>query len=689
MARVLVLDGHCNAALAFTRSLGQAGYWVAVGCNRSSLAPAAYSRHCRLSFEYPPSTEAPAEFAAAVLSFVREHGIELVLPMTDWTTFPLVSRQSEFRDLAILAGPPADALEIVSDKYKTVLLARGLNIPTPDTLLARSVKDLETARGWEFPLVVKDRSSVRWLTDKAVFGSASYVYSWEELLHKVQERVEMVGDALVQRFVFGDAVGFSCFVLENKTHLPFQWQRVREENPCGGASCARKSVALDPQVLKFGSKLMIQSGFQGIGMVEFKRDPVDGRLSLMEINGRPWGSLQLAVESGIDYPRHETEWYLRGMRPPGRINYRKHITCRRFIGDLDHLARLRKGKPPNWPGKYPGFWPTLFKVAIPWYPGLRYEDLYFRDLRPGLAEMKHWFNLRLSKLIKSPHSKGIGRADTSDCLTIKGIVHCHTTLSYDGKVELGDLCKLLRQKGFGFLALTEHRVGVEAGDYEGFVQKCQEASDKNLIVIPGLEFRCDDGVEIAGIGVSKLLDAKKPEQIVAQIREVGGIALWVHPWRNGRRVDQFLDCDAVEVLNLKLDGTLAPNFSLLRRFVKQRRAGRHFNAIFGVDFHDLSQPLSVWLECRASENTPDAIIRSLREGRFVNRVPYASVSSSGASGVIDYALMGLFRLVFLIWAEVLRLSPRFLRTWLIARSRAALGLVRRNGTIQPPGQHLT
>ena len=53
MPRVLVLDGHCSAALAFTRSLGRAGYWVAVGSARGVHAPARLSPYCHIGFDYP------------------------------------------------------------------------------------------------------------------------------------------------------------------------------------------------------------------------------------------------------------------------------------------------------------------------------------------------------------------------------------------------------------------------------------------------------------------------------------------------------------------------------------------------------------------------------------------------------------------------------------------------------------
>lgn len=676
MARILVLDGHCNAALAFTRSLGRSGHWVAVGSVGGILVPAKLSRYCRLSFEYPPSTEEQERFAEAILRFVRQHGIELVMPMTDWTTFPLVTRRAQLRGVAHLAAPSADALELVSDKYSTIELARELGVPVPETLLARSITDLEATREWTYPLVVKDRCSVRWLQDRAVFGSGSYVYSWNALVAKVQERINSVGDTMVQQFVAGAGVGFSCLVAGGKAYIPFEWERVRSENPSGGASSTRKSVPLAPRVLEFGTNLMIRSGFQGIGMVEFKRNRATGRLALMEINGRPWGSLQLAIESGMDYPRHVAAWLLQGVTPPGKIAYNTRITCRRFTGDLDHLLRLRHGKPANWPAEYPKFLPTLVKVSIPWYPGLRYEDLNLRDPRPGLAEMSHWIKLRLNKGKRKAAKK-------KTTLSARGIVHCHTTVSYDGKVPLGDLCAMLRRKGFNFVAITEHTQGLKSEDYEKLVQDCCGVSDDSFVAIPGLEFRCSDGPEIAGIGITQWFAAGTSEQTVARIRELGGFAIWVHPWRNGRWKGPFLDCDAAEVLNLKVDGTLAPNFGLLRSLLNERKSGRPFHATFGVDFHDRGQPFTAWVECQVSEIAAAEIGRSLRTGQYVNRVPYGSVSSSGEVGIVDYGMMRSLRTAFVLWAGLLRSVPLPVRNFLIASSRPAVKLLRGEGNLKP------
>jgi hypothetical protein len=118
------------------------------------------------------------------------------------------------------------------------------------------------------------------------------------------------------------------------------------------------------------------------------------RRVLMEINGRPWGSIGLPIASGIDYPRYLIDWCLTGALPPKTLPYRTRITCRRLVGELTHLSNIRNGKPANWPEKYPHFWSTLAKVAMPWYPGMRYDDIWLSDLRPGIEQIRNWFRVR-------------------------------------------------------------------------------------------------------------------------------------------------------------------------------------------------------------------------------------------------------------------------------------------------------
>ena len=393
LARILVLDGHSAAALPVTRSAGGAGHWVAVGANRGAFAAAKLSRYCGMALDYPVSTSEPQAFVESILEFVRANQIDLVVPLTDWTLGPLSVERERFSGLCPLAIPSHSAVEFASDKFRTIELAQEIGIGVPKTRLVSSLADLSGLKEFGFPAVVKDRFSVRWIQQKAVFGSVAYAYSPEDLQKRVADRLEKAGDVLVQEFVSGQGIGFSCFVAGGKTFLPFQWLRVREVDPRGSASSARKSIALDDALVSQSQQLITHMGLEGIAMVEYKRTS-DGRRVLMEINGRPWGSIGLPFACGIDYPRYLFDWCLEGKLPPEKIAYEENILCRRAVSELTHLSNIRAGRPPNWPGSYPRFWPTLLQMSLPWGPGMCYDDLWISDLRPGIAGLRNWFQVR-------------------------------------------------------------------------------------------------------------------------------------------------------------------------------------------------------------------------------------------------------------------------------------------------------
>ena len=394
MARILILDGHSAAALAFTRSAGQAGHWVAVGANTGLFAAAKLSRFCNLSFDYPVSTDSAHAFVEVVLKFVRENSVDLVIPITDWTLQPISELRDAFAGVCRVALPPREAVDAASDKYTTVQLAQSLGISVPPTWLIKDSADLREIPVLEFPVVVKDRFSVRRIGDRTVSGAVSYAFGGDELEQKTKARLEAAGDVLIQKFVGGEGIGFSCFVSRAGVALPFAWKRIREVDPRGSASSCREAIELEEHLTASSEKLVRKIGFEGIAMVEYKRS-AHGEFVLMEINGRPWGSIALPIASGIDYPRYLIDWCLKGEIPSNNLHYRRGTVCRRMVSELGHLSNLRKGRPANWPGSYPSFWSSLVKIAVPWYPKMHYDDLWLSDPHPWIAETRNWFRSRL------------------------------------------------------------------------------------------------------------------------------------------------------------------------------------------------------------------------------------------------------------------------------------------------------
>jgi hypothetical protein len=111
----------------------------------------------------------------------------------------------------------------------------------------------------------------------------------------------------------------------------------------------------------------------------------------MEINGRFWGSLQLAIDSGVNFPLLLME-AAEGRNPDPVTTYRNGVRSRWWWGDVDQLiARLRHSAaelelPPGAKGKLA----ALVEFLALWRPGDRNEVLRVRDPVPFLRESLDW-----------------------------------------------------------------------------------------------------------------------------------------------------------------------------------------------------------------------------------------------------------------------------------------------------------
>jgi hypothetical protein len=138
--------------------------------------------------------------------------------------------------------------------------------------------------------------------------------------------------------------------------------------------------------------LLSHLGWRGVAMVEFKRDDRDGSLRLMEINGRFWGSLQLAIDAGVDFPAMLVDT-AGATRPAPVTSYRIGVRSRWFWGDVDSLLTvlLRSRASLNLPPDHPGRWQTLWRFLKPGGREQRDEILRLNDPRPWFLETRRWF----------------------------------------------------------------------------------------------------------------------------------------------------------------------------------------------------------------------------------------------------------------------------------------------------------
>jgi predicted ATP-grasp superfamily ATP-dependent carboligase len=111
------------------------------------------------------------------------------------------------------------------------------------------------------------------------------------------------GDAvLAQEYVAGDGYGFSALYWNGALQRSFMHRRVREWPPSGGTSACAESVPDAPELARAGTAMLDALRWHGVAMVEFKGSLAPGGLALIEINAKFWGSHDIALAAGVDFP---------------------------------------------------------------------------------------------------------------------------------------------------------------------------------------------------------------------------------------------------------------------------------------------------------------------------------------------------------------------------------------------------
>jgi predicted ATP-grasp superfamily ATP-dependent carboligase len=384
-----VTDGEQRATLALVRALGQAGISVTVGSSQGqSLAGS--SRYCRKQVRYSAPVERAADFQAQLLNEVSHGRYRVLVPMTDITMRLVAQMRRSLAPLVRLPIPSEDRIEQAQDKRAVLLLAEKVGIDCPRTFMLRDGDQIEAvAREVTYPAVIKPRFSW-WKRDGAwVHGEVHYAHDPQELTTLYNESHRLIPEPLVQERIEGEGRGVFLLVWNGELKAAFCHRRLREKPPWGGVSVLRESIPLENALVDKCFALLRELAWQGPAMVEFKVDQRDEEPKLIEINGRFWGSLQLATDSGINFPlllyRLADE-----ESPPSEFNYKVGVKSRWLLGDLDHLLiRLKQRGPTNGFSRGETFKLRAILDFLKLYePDLHYEVFRFNDPGPGWFEWK-------------------------------------------------------------------------------------------------------------------------------------------------------------------------------------------------------------------------------------------------------------------------------------------------------------
>jgi len=384
--KILILDANQRSALAATRSLGQKDLLV-VCADESKKTLAGASKYASDNITYPSPYTEQDKFIDQLISSIKSMDIRYLLPMTDITSELALKNKSRLCDVNILL-PDYQSYMFVSDKYQLLEMSLKEDIPIPKTLFIKNQDELLlNIDNINYPVVVKPNRSIIMVDGKYNKTTVKYVNSKDELLNIINKYSWFRKTRfLVQEYVEGHGEGLFALFNEGEIVQYFSHKRLREKPPSGGVSVLSESIETRNEIIDIAKKILGPIKFNGVAMVEFKITK-DNKPYLMEVNGRFWGSLQLSVDSGVDFPFLLYSQFSSNDGSITRCAYKKGIQLRWLLGDIDNLIIILKDSDISCSKKI-----KSIKEFLKLYRAKQYYEVNrLSDIMPAIHELFKYF----------------------------------------------------------------------------------------------------------------------------------------------------------------------------------------------------------------------------------------------------------------------------------------------------------
>jgi len=336
MKKVLILGQGTRSFLSVIRSLGRTGITVhAANSHPEDLA--LYSKYIKKYFQLPPFSEV-GRWKFEIISIVEKEKYDLVIPTDDAPIILLQQITSEIKKHCNVYLLEDIAYTVTNNKLQTYSFCQSLGIQVPKFSTISKNDDLEKIlKDFDFPLIIKPISSYSpdSLERKNLVKIAK---EKDELLAILKNLFGNNSTAIIQEYFDGAGIGVEVLAFQGEILTAFQHIRIHEKRiwgirNIGGASTYRRSQSVDPFLMLQVKKIIQGLNYTGVAMLEFRKDYKKKESVFIEINGRFWGSLPLAIAAGADFPFYLFQLLVENKKTFPQT-YNNNLFCRSSTEDL-------------------------------------------------------------------------------------------------------------------------------------------------------------------------------------------------------------------------------------------------------------------------------------------------------------------------------------------------------------------
>ncbi|MEX1034148.1 MAG: hypothetical protein WDZ30_12355 [Cellvibrionaceae bacterium] len=268
-----------------------------------------------------------------------------MFPCEDAAIQFIATNRSELRKRYLLdIHKPEHQLHLL-DKQKTLALARETGVGAPRSWTVACIEDVESLLPEiEFPVLIKPIHSH--IFQRRFRKKLFYVEGSGELMARSNEALGAGICFMLCEFIPGpDDLLSSYYVYIDRDNQPtfeFTKKVLRRSPPNFGAGSYHMTEWL-PRTAEKGFQFFSGIGFQGLGNIEFKTDPRNGELKVIECNARFTGAQELITRSGLNMPYLIYHYLTENVRAP-KSSFTEFMTLWLPFEDFDAYRDLRASK---------------------------------------------------------------------------------------------------------------------------------------------------------------------------------------------------------------------------------------------------------------------------------------------------------------------------------------------------------
>ena len=292
--KILVADDNGKISLSVIRAFPK-DYIVHVFSDKKNTL-CSYSNFCTKFHILPSFTN--KNFNKKFLKLLKVENYDLIIPVNFNSFFYLSKLKKKINSLSNILIESHEKIKKAASKIETYKLAKKINVKHPKTIELKKEENLKKLlKGFKYPLVIKPKFE----QGKSLVYYANNFEQLRLILKKIKLKHTniKIENFLIQEKINGQGCGYFALRYKNKILLRFQHLRKRELPITGGKSVAAKSFK-NRKLNIIGDKFINKINWQGVLMLEFKY--YKNNFYLIEVNPKFWGSLDLAIVSGSNFP---------------------------------------------------------------------------------------------------------------------------------------------------------------------------------------------------------------------------------------------------------------------------------------------------------------------------------------------------------------------------------------------------